>query len=54
MQTTYLFTVEIGMPLTNASKICRISDTELFPTIGNAVNVQWPDIDKPDIYCRKD
>jgi hypothetical protein len=29
-------------------------DTELFPTIGNAVNVQSPDIGKPDIYGRKD
>ncbi len=28
-------------------------DTVLFPTIGNAVNVQSPDIGKPDIYCRK-
>jgi hypothetical protein len=30
------------------------TDTVLFPTIGNAVNVQSPDIGKPDIYCRKD
>ncbi len=29
-------------------------DTVLFPTIGNAVNVQSPDIGKPDIYRRKD
>jgi hypothetical protein len=33
-------------------------DTVLFPTIGNAVNVnvnvQSPDIGKPDIYGRKD
>ncbi len=29
-------------------------DTVLFPTIGNAVNVQLPDIGKPDIYCRQD
>jgi hypothetical protein len=28
--------------------------TVLFPTIGNTVNVQSPDIGKPDIYCRKD
>jgi hypothetical protein len=28
--------------------------TVLFLTIGNAVNVQSPDIGKPDIYCRKD
>ena len=30
------------------------TDTVLFPTIGNAVNVQSPDIGKPDIYGRKD
>jgi hypothetical protein len=30
------------------------TDTALFPTNGNAVNVQLPDIGKPDIYCRKD
>jgi hypothetical protein len=30
------------------------TDTVLFLTIGNAVNVQSPDIGKPDIYCRKD
>jgi hypothetical protein len=30
------------------------TDTVLFPTIGNAVNVQSPDIGKPDIYRRKD
>jgi hypothetical protein len=30
------------------------TDTVLFPTIGNAVNVLWPDISKPDIYHRKD
>ncbi len=29
-------------------------DTVLFPTIGNAVNVQSPDIGKLDIYRRKD
>jgi hypothetical protein len=30
-------------------------DTVLFPTIGNAENVQSPDIGiKPDIYRRKD
>jgi hypothetical protein len=26
------------------------TDTVLFQTIGNAVNVQLPDIGKPDIY----
>jgi hypothetical protein len=30
------------------------TDTVLFPTIGYAVNVQLPDIGKPDIYPRKD
>ncbi len=30
------------------------TDTVLFLTIGNAVNVQSPDIGKLDIYCRKD
>jgi hypothetical protein len=30
------------------------TDTVLFPTIGNAENVQSPDIGKLDIYCRKD
>jgi hypothetical protein len=30
------------------------TDTVLFPTIGNAVNVHSPDIGKPDIYGRKD
>ncbi len=29
------------------------TDTVLFPTIGNAANVQLPDIGKPDINCRK-
>jgi hypothetical protein len=53
MQKTYLFPVQIGMPLANASKICRIT-TVLFPTIDNAVNVQSPGIGKPDIYPRKD
>ncbi len=30
------------------------TDTVLFPTIGNAANVQSPYIGKPDIYRRKD
>jgi hypothetical protein len=29
------------------------ADTVLFPTIGNAVNVQSPDIGKPDIFAEK-
>ncbi len=29
-------------------------ETVLFPTIDNVVNVQSPDIGKPDIYRRKD
>jgi hypothetical protein len=35
-------------------KSVRYTDKVLFPTIGNAVNVQSPDIGKPDIYYRKD
>jgi hypothetical protein len=56
MQKTYLLLLQIGMPLANASKICRIpkTNTVLFPTIGNVVNVQSPDIGKPDIHCKKD
>jgi hypothetical protein len=30
------------------------TDTVLFRTIGNAVNVQLPDIGMPDIHRRKD
>ncbi len=40
MQKTYLFPVQIGLPLANASQICRIYGTVLLPTTGNAVNVQ--------------
>jgi hypothetical protein len=55
MKKTYLFSVQEGMPHANASKICRIYGyTVLFPIIGNVVNVQSPDIGKPDIYCRND
>jgi hypothetical protein len=50
IQKTYLFTVQIGMHL----KSVGYTDTVLFPTIGNAVNVQSPDIGRPDIYRRKD
>jgi hypothetical protein len=53
-QKTCLFPVQIGMPLANASKICMYMDTVRFPTIGYAVNVQWLDIGKPDIYHGKD
>jgi hypothetical protein len=35
-------------------KYVGYADTVLFPTIGNAVNVQPPDIGKPDIYGRKE
>jgi hypothetical protein len=35
-------------------KFVGYTDTELIPTIGNAVSVQSPDIGKPDIYRRKD
>jgi hypothetical protein len=50
MQKTYLFSVHIRMPLTNASKSVGYTDTVLFPTIGNAVNVQLPGISNPDIF----
>jgi hypothetical protein len=42
------------MPLAIDLKSVGYTDTVLFPTIGNAVNVQLPDIGKPDIYIRKD
>jgi hypothetical protein len=43
------------MLLANASeKSVGYMDTVLFLTIGNAVDVQSPDIGKPDIYRRKD
>ncbi len=35
-------------------KSVEYTDTVLFLTIGNAVNVQLPDIGKLDIYGRKD
>jgi hypothetical protein len=35
-------------------KFAGYTDTVLFPTIGNAVNVQSPGIGKPNIYHRKD
>jgi hypothetical protein len=35
-------------------KSVEYTDAVLVPTIGDAVNVQSPDIDKPDIYRRKD
>jgi hypothetical protein len=54
MQKIYLFPVQIGMLLANALKYVGYTDTVLFPTIRNAVNVQSPDIGKPDIYHRKD
>jgi hypothetical protein len=54
IQKTYLFLVQIEMPLQMHLKSVGYTDTLLFPTIGNAVNVQSPDIGKPDIYHRKD
>ncbi len=39
----------IGLPLANASKTYRIYGDST-QTIGNVVNVQWPDINKLDIY----
>ncbi len=53
MQKTYLFPLQIGMPLANASKAVGYTDAVLFPTTGNAVNVQSPVIGKPDMYRRK-
>jgi hypothetical protein len=53
MQKTYLVPVQIGMPLANAPKSVGYTDTVLFPTFGNAVNVPLPD-SKSDRYCRKD
>jgi hypothetical protein len=55
MGKNYLFPVLIGLPLVNTSKIYRkYGDSILFPTIDNVLNVQSPDIGKPDIYRRKD
>jgi hypothetical protein len=53
MQKTYLFPFQIGMSLAKHLKSAGYTDTVLFPTIANAVNVQSPDIGKPDIYRRK-
>ena len=53
MQKTYLFPVQIGMRLHMHLKSVGYTDTVLFPTIGNAVNVQSPDIGKPDIFAEK-
>jgi hypothetical protein len=50
MQQTDLFPVQIGMHL----KSVGYTDTALFQTIDNEVNVQSPDIGKSDFYCRKD
>jgi hypothetical protein len=54
MQKTYLFPVQIGMQLAMHLKSVGYTDTVLFPTFGNAVKVQLPDIGKPDIYRGKD
>jgi hypothetical protein len=40
MQKTYLFPEQIGLPLAMHLKSVGYTDTILFPTIGNAVNVQ--------------
>ncbi len=44
MQKTYLFPLQFGMPLAMHLKSVGYMDTVLFPTIGNAVNVQSPDM----------
>jgi hypothetical protein len=54
MQKTYLFPLQIGMPLQMHLKSKGYTDKVHFPTIGNAVNEQLLDIGKPDIYSRKD
>jgi hypothetical protein len=54
MQKTYLFPVQIGMRLHMHLKSVGYTDTVLFPTIGNAINVQSPEIDQPNIYHRQD
>jgi hypothetical protein len=54
MQKTYLLPLQIGCRLQMHLKSVGYRDTVLFPIIDNAVNVQSPDIGKPDIYCRKD
>jgi hypothetical protein len=54
MQKSYLFPVKIGMLLAMHLKSVGYMDTVLFPTNGNAVNVQSPDIGKLDIYHRKE
>ncbi len=54
MQKTYLFPVQKECRLQMHLKSVGYTDTVLFPTIANAVNVQSPYIGKPDIYRRKD
>jgi hypothetical protein len=55
MQKSYLFPVQIGFSLANASYIyIGYIETVLFLIIGNAVKVMLLDIGKLDIYCRKD
>jgi hypothetical protein len=52
MQNTCLFPVQKGLLLANAYKIYRMTETVLFPILGNAVNVQ--STVNLDIYRRKD
>ncbi len=49
MQKTYLFPVQIEMPFQMHIKSVGYTDAVLFPTIGNTLNVQSPDIGKLDI-----
>jgi hypothetical protein len=52
MQKTYLFCLQIGEPLANASKIYRIYVYSSFPPTGKAGDVVLPYFGKSDIYCR--
>ncbi len=49
MQKTYLLPVQIGMQFQMHIKSVGYTDAVLFPTIGNTLNLQSPDIGKPDI-----
>jgi hypothetical protein len=53
MQKTYLFPLQIGEPLANASKIYRYTDTVLFPSTGKAGDEVLPYFGKSNIYYRR-
>jgi hypothetical protein len=52
MQKTYLFPLQIGEPLANASKSIGYMDTVFFPSTGKAGDVILPYFGSSDIYCR--